>query len=382
MGFTVEDMLIFSKDKYEMELIAGRNGWANSISWLLMVEDTKIIENFRGKELVVTTGLGFDTKEKLLELVKMLDEHHGSGLIINTGFYIKEVPSEVRNFCDDRDLPLMTAPWNMVMSEMIKDLTVRIFLQSQTDEQISAGFIEAIEHPGLEEAYRDRLSRAFDVDGKFQVVLFTTEDLDSMDSVDRKRIGYRLQIYLENISHNAHFFYYNGYYIMILNAVEDEDANMIIDGFGERARRRMPDKTVYVGVGSAVYDVNSVHNSYERAAFAVKKAMEKNEPITRFDDLGIDKILYSISDKLIVEETINKYLGPVIEYDEKHNSNLKETLLCYLSHNGSVAAVADEMFIHKNTIVYRMGKIRELLSADLDDGEERLYLYLACLLSN
>ena len=58
MGFTVEDMLIIARDKYKMELVAGRNGWANSISWLLMVEDTTIMENFKGKELAVTMGAG------------------------------------------------------------------------------------------------------------------------------------------------------------------------------------------------------------------------------------------------------------------------------------------------------------------------------------
>lgn len=59
MGFTVEDMLIIARDKYKMELVAGQNGWANSISWLLMVEDTTIMENFKGKELAVTMGRAF-----------------------------------------------------------------------------------------------------------------------------------------------------------------------------------------------------------------------------------------------------------------------------------------------------------------------------------
>ena len=57
-----------------------------------------------------------------------------------------------------------------------------------------------------------------------------------------------------------------------------------------------------------------------------------------------------------------------------------ETLFCYLKNNGSVKAVADEMFIHKNTIVYRMSKIKELLQADLELGEERMAYYLACLI--
>ena len=98
MGFTVEDMLIIARDKYDMELIAGKNGWANSISWLLMVEDTTITANFKGKELVVTQGVYFNTEERLLELVEILDKHHCAGLIVNSGYYIKEIPQKVKDY--------------------------------------------------------------------------------------------------------------------------------------------------------------------------------------------------------------------------------------------------------------------------------------------
>ena len=50
MGFTIQDMLILSKDQYQMELIAGQNGWSNSISWALMLEDMGMINHFTGPE--------------------------------------------------------------------------------------------------------------------------------------------------------------------------------------------------------------------------------------------------------------------------------------------------------------------------------------------
>ena len=107
MGFTVEDMLIIAGDKYKMKLRAGRNGWANSISWLLMVEDTTIIQNFKGKELAVTLGTGMDSETQLLELASLLDEHHAAGWIINSGFYIKTIPQNLIDFCNEHDLPLL-----------------------------------------------------------------------------------------------------------------------------------------------------------------------------------------------------------------------------------------------------------------------------------
>ncbi len=380
MGFTVEDMLIISREKYNMELIAGKNGWANSISWLLMAEDTIIVNSFLGKELVVTTGLGFNTAEKLIDLIKMLDSHHSAGLIINTGFHIKEVPKEVMDIADKLDLPLMTVPWEVSMAEMIKDLTVRIFMQTQTDEQLSSAFIKAIERHREVDDYRDDLSASFDVDGRFQVVTLSTPSLDSMDTVERKRISYRLQIYLENISHNAHFFYYNGAFLLILNAVDDEPREEILEGFLKRAKMRMPDQDVFVGVGSPVMDVYNLHLSYKRADYALKYAMSKKHAIERFDSLGLDRVIYSVADRLLLKEMGYDKLAPVLEYDERHDANLLETLYLYLKYNGSVSRVSDEIYIHKNTILYRMGKIKELLNTDLEDGEERMALYLAAII--
>ena len=48
MSFTIEDMMLTSEKRYEMKFLAGKNGWANSISWVHLLEDTTIIQNFWG----------------------------------------------------------------------------------------------------------------------------------------------------------------------------------------------------------------------------------------------------------------------------------------------------------------------------------------------
>ncbi len=94
MSFTIEDMVLIAEKRYEMQFLAGRKGWSNSISWVHLLEDTTIIQNFWGKELAVTTGLGFPEKEDWMHLARQLNRHHASGLIINVGQYIFEVPEE------------------------------------------------------------------------------------------------------------------------------------------------------------------------------------------------------------------------------------------------------------------------------------------------
>ena len=121
MSFTIEDMMLTSEKRYEMKFLAGKNGWANSISWVHLLEDTTIIQNFWGKEVAVTTGLGFPEKEDWMRLARKLNRYHASGLIINVGQYIREIPEELMAYCDENDLPLLTVPWEVRLSDMIKD---------------------------------------------------------------------------------------------------------------------------------------------------------------------------------------------------------------------------------------------------------------------
>ena len=145
MGYTIEDLMSSSQEKYEITFVAGQKGWANSISWILLIEDINALRNFKGKDLAITTGFGFDKESKLLALVSLLVKLRASGLIINTGMYIYEIPQSVIDICNENDLPLLTVPWHVQLFDMIKDLNIRVLLQGMADEQISASFIEAIE---------------------------------------------------------------------------------------------------------------------------------------------------------------------------------------------------------------------------------------------
>lgn len=382
MGFTIQDMLIVSKDLYQMELIAGQNGWANSISWLMMIEDTQIINNFNGKELAVTTGLGFPSTEKLMRLGKKLVASHAAGLIINTGEYIHEVPQRLIDFCDENDLPLITVPWKIILADMIKELTMQVFLQGSTDEQIIKAMISAIENPENVNNYRKELLPYYDVDGAFQIILISVGNLDEMDTVERRKLSYRLQIYLENITHNGIFFYYDGAFVLVLNDVDSKNMEDILGGMLSRTKRRMPEEDLHVGVGSMVRDIVNLRTSYTRAKSAVIMARNKDKIRVDFDNMGLFRLLYSVEDKNLLEYMRDTPLLPLIEYDMKHSSNYLETLELYLKYNGSIQKVSEEMYTHRNTVIYRISNIKKLIGCELETTEEKLRFQIAFYIRN
>ena len=382
MGYTIEDMLVFAKDQYKMELIGGKKGWSNSISWLLMLEDVNVTKHFAGKELAVTTGIGFASTEKLKTLVQALLDSHAAGLVINTGEYIKDVPKEIVDMCDEHDFPLLTVPWEIVLAEMIKDITARVFFQGIADERIQDAFIRAIKEPDNQENYRTELLPYFDVDGTFQVALLTTEGLDAMDTVERKRLGYRMQLYLENISHNGCFFYYDSNFVLVMNDVGFKDMTEIIEGMVKRVKMRMPDVPMYVGVGTCLTDISQVALCYERAKAAVTMAYRKKRDLQYYDEMGMYRLLYAVKDTALLQEMENNPLRLLDEYDKKHNANYAETLELYLKHDGSIQAVSEAMFTHRNTVIYRINNIKKLLNTNFDSPEARIPYQIAFYIRN
>lgn len=382
MGLTIQDMLITSENQYQMKMIAGAKGWSNSISWVLMVEDTAILNNFSGKELAVTTCLGFTSTEKLINLAKGLVEKHAAGMIINVGEYVLEIPKELISYCDENDFPLIEVPWEVYIGDMIKDISVRIFLEETADDQIANALIKAIETPDNQEDYRKELLPYYDVDGEFQVVLFTTEGLNAMDTVERRKLSYRLQIYVENLTHNGNFFYYDSNFVLMMNDVSQRDYDEIVGGMLDRTHRRMPDIKLYCGAGSKVQDISQLYISYRRAKAAVKRAICQKDMYVKFDDMGLYRLLYMVEDKKLLWEMSEELLKPLIEYDKKHKSSYVETLELYLRHNGSIQAVAEQTFTHRNTVIYRISNIKKLLNTEFDSAEEKMKYLTALYIRN
>ena len=380
MGFTIEDMLTLTGDRYQMSMIAGREGWSNSISWVLMVEDYTILRNFVGKELAVTTGMGFDNEEKLLSLVRILSERHAAGLLVNTGFYVDEITQPVLDLCNELRLPLLTVPWEIYIADMIKDLSVRIFIQGMTDDQISAAFIKSIRSPDSSAAARQELLQYYDVDGVFQIILITIPGLDTMDTVERKRIGYRMELFLENISHNCSFFYYDGCFVLVCNNLPEDITDHVITDFQKRMSLRMSEVRYNIGVGSRIKDLSNMDTAYKRARAALNMAVHIGRSTMRFDDMGIYRILSLVEDHAVLREMSDDLLAPLILYDQKNDGQLVETLEKYFLFQGSYTAMAENMYTHRNTLMYRMNKIKKLLGTDLSSSKDMVNYQIACLI--
>lgn len=72
-----------------------------------------------------------------------------------------------------------------------------------------------------------------------------------------------------------------------------------------------------------------------------------------------------------------RLLGPVKEHDERRNSELMTTLKAFLACEGSWSACASRMYVHVNTVRYRISRIEALTGRDLSALADRVDFFLA-----
>lgn len=92
------------------------------IYWVSLVEDYGT-EKFKNINEIVITSCVNGTEESLLEFAKNLYLAKGRALMVNVGKYIKEMPKELIAFCNEVDLPLYAIPWDVLMSDVVKDIS-------------------------------------------------------------------------------------------------------------------------------------------------------------------------------------------------------------------------------------------------------------------
>jgi purine catabolism regulator len=73
----------------------------------------------------------------------------------------------------------------------------------------------------------------------------------------------------------------------------------------------------------------------------------------------------------------NEMLGALISHDRENRADLVETLRAFFDANGSPKDAAQRLGVHRNTVLYRLDRVKALTGYDLNDAETRLRLQLA-----
>ena len=142
----------------------------------------------------------------------------------------------------------------------------------------------------------------------------------------------------------------------------------------------LPDLTVSVGVGRFKGKPSALSDAYSEAEVALEIGHRIQGPssVSTFEQTGTYKLLFRVlqEEPEELETFYAETLEPVVRYDSRYGTELVHTLTTYLGNDASTARTASELFAHRHTIRYRLDRVRELTSLDVDKSEDRERLTL------
>src|SRR5690606_34337108 len=94
-----------------------------------------------------------------------------------------------------------------------------------------------------------------------------------------------------------------------------------------------------------------------------------------FDELGMYRYIKLMYKKNVSENYRNEKIVKIMKKDAENNSELLKTLWYYIKNNCRVGKTAEMLFIHPNTLNYRVKQIVELTNINFDNIHERAELY-------
>lgn len=322
MSFTLEYFYGKTAEKYKLSLLTSPDTLKKEITWVQLLEDINNCSFIRGGELIVTTGFTTGDGEDLKQLVMCASRYGACGVILNTGNYIVAIDEALIKWCNANNLALLMMPWEIHIADLMEEYCNGIVSEKRTYQQRCIA-----------------LSKLISGQGDMEPEVFLNPEYPC----------YMLASYEEiKVTGYAH--------------VKQGAVNYYLC----TARIRNCDKMA--GISNEIQNFKQILKAVRQAYLALKTAEIKKVQVMEYAHIGLYSVALSVTDEDIFAQA-EEMLAPL------SNQELRKTFRLYLECQGSVQAVAEKLYLHRNTVNNRIFQIKKLIS--LPDAEKRLEYLMA-----
>ena len=163
----------------------------------------------------------------------------------------------------------------------------------------------------------------------------------------------------------------------ILNDFSDDEIESIAEKIQSEKERYISVNKLYVAVSKTNNKLKSLPKTYRIVLRMLRLAVRADMTPMFYDRLEVKKLILAVDDISLLESIYNENLKKLEVYDRDNGTDYMSFLRLYLKYDGSVERVAQETFVHRNTINYQLAKIKKILGNNLKTFEERFKIILA-----
>jgi purine catabolism regulator len=255
---------------------------------------------------------------------------------------------------------------------------------SEAKKALRGNFLEGLLAGTLPESEIERLSGRLDHDPEPPHIVMTL-GWDGETPPSLRRLETTINWLLQSHNRPALVHVYGGDHICIFQALRDNDAEVSFSSVYELDRRvreqirsEYPGQRLLSGLAGPANNLMEWPIVYRQALQAMNlgKRLQLHQ-LVEYNSLGIFQLLAQLDGNQSVMAFAADIVGPLAAYDRRHRSNLVETMNAYFAHHGNISQTAESLFIHRNTLLYRLERIQELTEQDLSNSDMRLAMHLA-----
>lgn len=377
-----------------MELIAGEAGLDRMVTWSYMVQTRPYGDHMNQGNfaMIVVDYVRFDFDEVMVSFEE-LAALGISGLGISVVDDREAVPQSLIDRADELSVPLFYIRWESASFVDIAQSIGSIICDNNAHNKKTGDYLyNLLFGYAINHKYIEKISGQFGLD-------FSKPYRAGIIVVDRK-YGINLEqdehnyeyyanclnLEVSNMKGHPMFMRFLNKFVLLFEAREDKSIEREV----ENVLRELDERPEFKGLikstcilGAAYKDPSKFGISYQEAKSLISKKdilpNPKKKKVLSASSMGIYKYMFNNGNHIEILNYCDSKLRKLEEYDHANGTYLQETLLAYFMNGFVVGKTAEALFIHRNSLQYRLDKIEELLNIELNDYMEYLDL-VNCIL--
>lgn len=364
MSISVSEAMQLNNVK-ALKLIAGKNGLDREIVKIgildyELVEDG-VHEGFNHGDFVLTTFTPIrDQIDEVKKTIVDLIDCGVAALAIKT-IYIKSLPNDILEYANKKSFPIFIFNEETFFEDIIEDLMLG--MESKSHIKILESKIDLLYKNELKTSIVEEL--AYDLNRNFlsDIQVFFLKEKRYINDTQITRIAEKYKRSRKQIKQHSLLKYRDG--LLVIMSYKSNRLNhslLDLDHLLNLVDVNLDD--YMMGYSDQVTTISELHLAIKHSIYALKVCEMDQVDQVLYQDIGIFKLLLPHENSIWMKRYVDDILKPIRTYDD---GKLIETAKVFVDYKGDVLKVSQHLYQHKNTIRYRIQKMKDLLNIKSDN---------------
>ena len=391
--------MITCRDVYNLrldgvELLTGEVGLERMVSWTYMVQTKPFDDHMNPGNfaLIVIDYVRF-TLDAVPEVMVELNDLGISGLAISIENDKDKISQEIIDKALELELPLFYVRWEGASFVDIAQSVGKLILETEVRNKRTGDYLyNLLFGYEVNTKYVEKISAQFGLDftKPYRVGIIV---IDRKYGINLEQDEHTYEYYTDCLNREVihmkkkpMYMRFLNKFVLLFEATETKDTEHELEALLTELDSRPPFKNLIRStciLGSTYSNPSEFGKSYQEAKSLIPKKdilpNPKNKKVLSASSMGIYKFMFKSGNQQEILDYCNERLKKLEEYDHANGTFLQDTLLAYDMNGFNIGKTAEELFVHRNSLQYRLKKIEEILGITLDDSMEYLDL-VNCIL--